>query len=89
MPIPKMETTIKLQSRPFDSETDELASKTLSYLQRQSMENLLGELVQEKLHLQPVPGDDKAFMLQHEFYRGQLTAVQYILALDDAAKETA
>jgi hypothetical protein len=47
------------------------------------MENLLVDTIMEKMTLTPTNSDPQVFLLQHEFLRGQITNLQYILALDE------
>lgn len=78
-----MSNSISLIKYEFADEGEEIVAKTLTYLQRKAMENLLVDTIMEKMTLTPTSSDPQVFLLQHEFLRGQITNLQYILALDE------
>jgi hypothetical protein len=74
---------INFHKREFSSTRDEHLSKVLSPLQRFGLENLLVELVEEKLG---VAVGTENYLYTQEYLRGQIELVKYLLALDDAAR---
>lgn len=78
-----MSNSISLIKYEFADEGEEVVAQTLTYLQRKAMENLLVDTIMEKMTLTPTSSDPQVFLLQHEFLRGQITNLQYILALDE------
>lgn len=78
-----MTNSISLTKYEFADEGEEVVAQTLTYLQRKAMENLLVDTIMEKMTLTPTSSDPQVFLLQHEFLRGQITNLQYILALDE------
>lgn len=80
--------TIKIAPNKF-SESEERESKRLTDLQRAGIENIIIECMNEKLQLTVTnfSGTD-GFLLQHEYLRGQIGILQYLLALDETTKES-
>lgn len=85
--IPPLSFTIRREQYTFSSPAEEAESRRLTFLQKQHLENLLSVCVDEKLGLAPEDGKNEEFRLRHEFLRGQLTILHYILALAAATEE--
>lgn len=74
------------QRHKFASAQETLQSMMLTDLQRNNVENSLLDCIQEKLSLSPETFQDTGFLLKHEFLRGQITMLEYLLALDENAR---
>jgi hypothetical protein len=74
---------INFHKHEFSSTRDEHLSRILSPIQRFGLENLLVELVEEKLG---VAVGTENYLYTQEYLRGQIELVKYLLALDDSAR---
>lgn len=78
-----IQTTLNIRPHNFRSEGEEMESRKLTELQKMNIENMIAGLMLEKLDLTPSPAAINEFLLSHEFLRGQISAMQLILALSD------
>ena len=79
---------VLIQRHIFRDEGEEQESRKLTGIHRRQIENQMYAIMEEKCNMAAsmIPGAD--YLMCQEFLRGQLTAMQYILALDDVARST-
>jgi hypothetical protein len=80
-----LETRLSLEKHEFASPQEAEQSYKLGNLQILQLKNLLASLVEEKMALSvmDMKGDNTMFALAHEFARGQITILQYIIACSE------
>lgn len=74
---------IKYERHVFQSPNDAAQSMLLTTLQRHNQENILRNCVEEKVNMS---SEEPGYLLKQEFLRGQITMLQYLLALDDGVR---
>ena len=68
------------------NEEEEFYGSLLTQVQRQSIENYMIGIMNKKLAEEVDAANKDQYLLNMEFYRGQITAFQYLLAVDDLAQ---
>jgi hypothetical protein len=67
----------------FDSEEELLVASTLTDLQRKYIQSELSIVAEKKMRIALTPGQEDMFIKEHEYMRGSMDILQYLLQTSD------
>lgn len=70
----------------FSDPNEEATSTVFSDLNYQHLRNQLAMIAQDKINLQYDPDDPNRFSMEHEYLRGSMNAIKYLLTLHEVGK---
>lgn len=83
-----MSNRLENEFSSFDIQEHELPlACTYTELQDQRLQTMLAEIASIKINLEPEGTDDKDFLLQHQFYKGQIKLLTELIETSKGWKE--
>jgi len=78
---------IKLDKIPWETEAEEILAYVFNGAQIKGIQNLLLDIVHEKLNLPCTTEHQADFFLRQEYLRGQYDILRYLLSCHDLAED--